>query len=971
MELEASDSNSFSMSTNETGKANPNVQIVQDGKVVKKVQKTRQRRILSCVYCHSKKIKCDRQKPCSQCTKLGMECKYFINERISRGGKKSSRLTADEKKLRGLMNSANENKKAKQESVETAKSQDTQSLLSSSPTNSSTTSTANPLAPSSSIATSIEEVEQQQFDTAPNTKDYTANPNQSQQEQLGIEDETFKTPLGLDISVSLLGFLNKPEASSNSNSLRSFTANVESPFSGADPFAIGGLIQSPMVNQATNSMTSSYFNHNFTTQATNHNNSINGANNQINFNSSSFPLANLDVTITFSSHANSPTMNFSERLQQQQQQQQQIPPRPESASIVKTQPQSSTLYNSLNGYTINTATSVNYLYGTNTYGENSTILNDITEYLPTDKDRSFELIDRYLNSVHLLLPIVVNMKEFLVQHKLYWEIKSRRDSTTADLNNPRVESPGSSHHSGDGGNEPMPSDSNFNYIQFYTLYLPILYASTISEFEEYDNLLLNQEIHKYLMGFKICKKYYNFPEGIKTIPLLLGNVIIQSTSPNPSTMEMAQIIRYAKFLHFHKDPWITLRIKDPEIIKFRRLLWWVIFGLDALSSHNFCLPPNCRSDDFNVLMPDEEEFIGGEKKLNVSIVSMNIKFGYDILLSEIVYHLHNGLCVNINCHQINQLKQSILSYQEQIKKYISKMDKYFQLKQIFADTLNHSPIQLLNVVNFVKIHSWSFLDRALMLLHKKILLGTPKNHNHNDEIENEIVQLGLKEPVMQIRANENPLSLCKFEDTYGQILEANIITNFNNSSISLLKFGDFENFSYGDLANNLIPSILHNFNDFLLYNDFIKFGKFNWFIKRTIPIDSVILLMIIISVKFKYQFITTEELSTYKNLINSVMYIINRKWFKNEKYKRMLSLTNMTWEYLLKKFDVNDVIAFDVKNSEGAKDLVSVNIMDTLQLKEKILYDLRHNFIDVVDYCSFYSSLENLLNELIKYIESK
>ena len=52
-------------------------------------------------------------------------------------------------------------------------------------------------------------------------------------------------------------------------------------------------------------------------------------------------------------------------------------------------------------------------------------------------------------------------------------------------------------------------------------------------------------------------------------------------------MEMAQIIRYAKFLHFHKDPWITLRIKDPEIIKFRRLLWWVIFGLDALSSTIF------------------------------------------------------------------------------------------------------------------------------------------------------------------------------------------------------------------------------------------------------------------------------------------------------------------------------------------------------------------------------------------------
>ena len=100
------------------------------------------------------------------------------------------------------------------------------------------------------------------------------------------------------------------------------------------------------------------------------------------------------------------------------------------------------------------------------------------------------------------------------------------------------------------------------------------------------------------------------------------------------------------------------------------------------------------------------------------------------------------------------------------------------------------------------------------------------------------------------------------------------------------------------------------------------------------------------------------------------MYIINRKWFKMKNTKDVES-----HEYDLgisfEKFDVNDVIAFDVKNSEGAKDLVSVNIMDTLQLKEKILYDLRHNFIDVVDYCSFYSSLENLLNELIKYIESK
>ena len=92
------------------------------------------------------------------------------------------------------MNSTNENKKAKQESVETAKSQDTQSLLSSSPTNSSTTSTANPLAPSSSIATSIEEVEQQQFDTAPNIRIILQTLTKVNRNSLALKMKRLKLP---------------------------------------------------------------------------------------------------------------------------------------------------------------------------------------------------------------------------------------------------------------------------------------------------------------------------------------------------------------------------------------------------------------------------------------------------------------------------------------------------------------------------------------------------------------------------------------------------------------------------------------------------------------------------------------------------------------------------------------------------------------------------------------------------------
>jgi hypothetical protein len=824
------------------------------------------------------------------------------------------------------------------------------------------------------------------------TIDEQASVPEKQQQQQEHEDSSssteFKQPPSVDMSVHFLGFLSKLENSVSQQGInnpinvpRISTPNIDSPLSN-DPFAIGSMIQSPIVNNATNNITNSYFNTNFTTQVNNNpilssgntsngntTNNNNSNANLISFNSSTFPLANQDMLNGFPSGLNSPVVGNASAPQPivdaKKDQAQPIQP---SDSLARVQ-QNPNLYNSLSAYSSNPATTINYLYGTNTYYENSNLLDDLYQFLPPTKERSFELMDRYLNSVHLLLPIVVNMTEFLHEHKRYWEIrtKAKRRANSASTEspsnsqqqNPIVESPcdsnQSSHHH---------LDVDFNFVQFYTLYFPILYASTISEFEEYDNLLLNQDIDKYLKGFnKICQ-YYNYPHGIKTIPLLLGNVIIQSTSPNPSTMEMAQIIRYAKFLHFHKDPYITLRIKDREVIKFRRLLWWVIFGLDALSSHNFCLPPNCRIDDFNVLMPDEEEpkdasSNSEEKKLNLGMVSMNVKFGYDRILSELVYHLHNGLSENITPVKINEIKKMITDYHKSVQQSIDKINKYFTFK-----TSGNYSIQEINLINFVKSHSWSYVDRALMLLHKKILLGSPNIPGENEEFD---VQ---NSNGLALEKYEDGLTLSKYEDTFGQILEANIIKNFNNSSISLLKYGDFENFSYDDLNNNLIPSILHNFNDFLQYDDFIKFGRFNWYVKRTIPIDSVIIMMVIISVKFKYKFIDNEEFAIYKNLINNVLFIINRKWFKNEKYKRMLSLTNMMWEYLIKKHTgIKDTASNGVGNSDIDKSITSVNTIDELQLKEKILYDLRHNFIDVNDYCSFYSSLENLLNQLLKYIE--
>ncbi|CAI5759175.1 unnamed protein product [Candida verbasci] len=664
------------------------INVTENGNIVKKIQKSRQRRILSCMHCHSKKIKCSRSNPCENCIKLEIECKYFINERQSRGGKQSSRLTEDEKKMRGI-------------TLESSNDESDSSINI-----------------TSSVATSLEEDE--------NGKKSIEQPHP--------HPGTASIPFNLE-----------------SNDLTSTTT----------------LMQSPIVNNFTNNITNSYFSGNFTNpqpqpQPQPHPQSTTSSTPQlqnedtISFGLSSFALANQD-------------MIFNNMLQNHN-------------SIERN-------YNSPtnNIYLFNAAST--------TENTNNNILEDLSKHLPPNKERSFELIERYLNSVHLLLPIIPNMKDFLIEHETFWNLES--------------------FHS-----------PNFNHLQFFTLYFPILYAATISEFEEFDNLLLNQDIDKYLQASHKINKFYNYPHGNKSISLLLANVLIESLSPNPSTIIMSQIIRYAKFLHLHKDPLLTLRIQDWEIINFRRLLWWIIFGLDALSSHNFCLPPNCRIDDFNVLLPDESEMVNNVKKLKLSILSCNIKFRFDRILSELVYYLHNGLNSNINNDQINEIKGMILEYYNSIHVSINKMNQYYRSNL-------PTTVQEMNLISFVTNHCWTFVDRALMLLHKKILL----NDNHEETTQIQMIKNFNKE-------KDGKLSLSKYEDTVMDVPQPEF---------------------------------------------------------------------------------TSQQVTYNNNVGQGAQLAVNR------------SLSN------------------EVRN-------------ELMSLNSKIQYDLRNNFVDVNDYCAFYSSLENILSELINYI---
>ncbi|AGO11207.1 AaceriACL058Wp [[Ashbya] aceris (nom. inval.)] len=63
-----------------------NAVVLEDGTVYK-VQQKRQRRVLNCVPCHKRKVKCNRARPvCDHCEKNRYACAYFVNDRVSRGG---------------------------------------------------------------------------------------------------------------------------------------------------------------------------------------------------------------------------------------------------------------------------------------------------------------------------------------------------------------------------------------------------------------------------------------------------------------------------------------------------------------------------------------------------------------------------------------------------------------------------------------------------------------------------------------------------------------------------------------------------------------------------------------------------------------------------------------------------------------------------------------------------------------------
>lgn len=392
------------------------VKYLPNGKVMK-VQKTRQRKILSCIYCHSKKIKCSRVQPvCNNCDKLGLTCLYFANERVSRGGKKSS------------------------SSSEAKVLPDDEGPIQSSVSGSESSSSPDSLA------------ERKELDNS----QFVTSQQQLQRVDIAASDKGSAVSSSIISNASVTSVT--PDSSGGggggSSSVGDSGGYLQNSINGN---TVHSVLQTPVVNTASNNITNNFFNTNYSNpqtthtpqeadpynfgisnfgfsadlpvvntnpQGSNQNTNVNTNVNTPNFQGFNF-VDHQAISISNPNHSNSSNQQtqlvqgglsnggenlFSTAISK--------PPR---------QPNNPGLHNSLNAYPSNPETTINYLYGTNTNYNNEQLHEELVKHLPANKERSYELIDRYVNSVHILLPIMCDkINDFVIEHDNFWNYREKR-----------------------------------------------------------------------------------------------------------------------------------------------------------------------------------------------------------------------------------------------------------------------------------------------------------------------------------------------------------------------------------------------------------------------------------------------------------------------------------------------------------------------------------------------------------------
>jgi len=780
-----------------------NALVMGDGKVYK-IQKVRQRKIHSCVPCHQRKVKCSRETPvCSNCTKNGLECRYFVNDRVSRGKKtKDLDKEADLKRKRELKEYM-------------AKAKVISSV--SPPPISSEEETQGHIVEVKLQEGRNHEIINQEQQSSPKTKSLTYSDSDSLISNESLSPPKLHNPQTLPTEKT---------SSSTSNLSQQVNSNTPFPLNQyPQNLPFNSYQQIPSIPQSLQHQirNDALLQHSTTATAgtTSTNTSL----------SSPIPPPSFQQQQSHLLHYNS--QHYSSQRQQTQSRQQQLQSHPFQPSEPVT-------------------LSKEY---------------QILQALPT-KARSYGLVNRFLSTIHPIVPIL-DINEFLREHDDFWE------------------------------------DRHENKFEFLSCLFPILYAASKAEcfefsYDEITKYELSNEIHSYLRVARDVLTFINFPNKY-SLRILQSAVILQSTLENPPITDISTLVRIAQSIKLHRDPTTFHNIADPGLVQSRRLLWWQIFYLDAITSLNQMCTPLINLDEFDTSLP--VEYINDV--LHCETCFLNGKFRFSLILNELTKFIHGITILPFNTIQI--LKQKILDLHISCNASIMNLSNSQEVRNLTFDESKF--------INWSKSVLNTYCDRALLLLQNKIILSNVLNTN--EDANNHMFNSSYNQVMNNSKLKFSIEALFRSNGTNGG--------NFGNTSSKILN-----NYSFDDLSNNLIPASLHYLYEFWKNNNDDIYNSFNWEIRNTLPFDSIILILTNLISDLEKNHDASYELKNdirYYLLDKSIDLIFIK--FDNKKrsiFKNCFTLMRYLFQILRLRY---------LKNNSGGSNFLEFNTLNTEQIIPK------------------------------------
>ncbi|TID28561.1 hypothetical protein CANINC_002434 [Pichia inconspicua] len=552
----------------------------------------------------------------------------------------------------------------------------------------------------------------------------------------------------------------------------------------------------------------------------------------------------------------------------------------------------------------------------------------ILEALPSKK-RSDELLRNFHTSVFPILPIL-DFKAFLEKYNEFWYCGLFTTDNIEKLYQYNVhyknvydnEIPEKIRYFSYWYNKTKQTLNPANLSEFLILLFAIYYTSISTTVYEYlslkndgmnDILPYKNEVNRYYNTFKRMNDKGLSNPRVMSLAVLQINVLIQSVinlKSGSSLMNITQIIRICQFYQLNRDPVYYHGLNDTGIVQIRRILWWQILFLDSLVSFFLNLTPSVRPSGFDIGLLLEKEDDG---KPDFCSIFENCINRYTLVIDEL-NTLTNGLNSHLKNEDIIRLKQRIGNLFAFINAARVQMADEYR-KMINDGMTRHTEFSILEPSHYLN-QSEPTNSKLSIISGLTNLSGSSEETNFqfiNIKDQMSPLCLHLYFCCLNIITDKALIMLHKklLISSYIFSKENNQINSHLNLKLSTLTY------TYTNLQNNLLPSLMHYLEGFLILSK-RDLAKFNWKLKNYIPIDELFLLMRILATNFRFG--ATQNTYDELNDLNMKIYLIDQtinsmklNWhMKLSSVTKLISLASNLWQLMILKYSISLEKAYSV-----------------------------------------------------------